>query len=68
MVIDAFEQSGFIEGEIRLHSVLHRVSECVQLILHGVKNRHVKHYNYHHIVFVFVIVVCIHEHFAFLFF
>jgi len=36
MVIDAFEQSGFIEGEIRLHSVLHRVSECVQLILHGV--------------------------------
>ena len=121
MVIDAFEQSCIIEGEIRLYSVLHGISECVQLILHEVitmchtvlsittsvyltlycaliwytiydqyikkqwitifcetryryditvkfllvghvdKNRHVKHYNYHHIVFVFVIVVCIHK-------
>jgi hypothetical protein len=36
MVKDAFEQSGFIEGEIGLFSVLHGVSECVQLILHQV--------------------------------
>ena len=36
MIKDAFEQSGIIEGEIRLYSVLHGVSECVQLILHGV--------------------------------
>ena len=36
MVKNAFEQSCIIEGEIRLCSVLHGVSECVQLILHGV--------------------------------
>jgi len=36
MVKDAFEQSCIIEGDIRLYSVLHGVSECVQLILHGV--------------------------------
>jgi hypothetical protein len=36
MVESAFEQSCIIEGEIRLYSVLHGVSECVQLILHGV--------------------------------
>ena len=36
MVKNAFEQSSIIAGEIRLHSVLHGVSECVQLILHGV--------------------------------
>jgi hypothetical protein len=36
MIKDAFEQSCIIEGEIRLYSVLHGVSECVQLILHEV--------------------------------
>jgi hypothetical protein len=36
MVIDAFEQSWIIEGEIRLYCVLHGISECVQLILHEV--------------------------------
>jgi len=59
MVQDAFEQTCIIDGEIRLYIVLHGVSECVQLILNGVKNYyvpyHVKYYN----IIVSNLVLCI---------
>ena len=59
MVKDAFEQKCIIEGEIRLYTVLHGVSECVHLILYGLKNYylpyHVKYYN----IIVSNLVMCI---------